>query len=343
MVAKAFISGCGGPQLTAEESAFYADEQPWGLILFQRNCETPDQVRDLVAAFREVVARPDAPVLIDQEGGRVRRMRPPHWADLPACRVIGRVAEENLDRGSQAAWLQGRLIAADLAPLGITIDCAPVLDVITPDASDAIGDRSFGSDPALVTILGRAMADGLAAGGVCPVIKHTPGQGRAVSDSHVSLPVVEADLDVLAAVDFAPFAALADLPAAMSAHIVYTAVDAKAPATTSQTLIRDIIRERIGFDGLLMSDDLSMNALAGNHAERAAAVHAAGCDLVLHCNGRMDEMRAVAGSVPELAGPSADRARRVVAAVHTPEPFDQAAGREEQLALTATVGWPRVA
>ncbi|WP_421724104.1 beta-N-acetylhexosaminidase [Bauldia sp.] len=339
MAAKAFISGCSGLRLTAEERAFFAAEQPWGLILFQRNCEAPEQVAALVEGFRAAVQRADAPVLIDQEGGRVRRLKPPYWPDYPACRSIGRVAEDDAERGIRAAWLQGRLIAGDLAPLGITIDCAPVLDVIAAGASEAIGDRSFGSDPGLVTSLGRAMADGLIAGGVCPVVKHSPGQGRAVSDSHIGLPIVDAPLDRLVDTDFPPFVALADLPAAMTAHIVYTAVDPTQPATTSSVMIRDIIRQRIGFDGLLMSDDISMNALAGSYSERATAIHDAGCDIVLHCNGRMDEVRAVAEVAPELGGRSAERATRLLASIRPPTDFDPDAGREELLALVASVGW----
>ncbi|MCP4386084.1 MAG: beta-N-acetylhexosaminidase [Hyphomicrobiales bacterium] len=337
MAAKAFISGCSGPRLTAEETAFFSREHPWGLILFGRNCETPDQIRDLVVAFRAAVGRPDAAVLIDQEGGRVRRLRPPHWPDYPACRVIGRIAEDDLDRGVRAAWLLGRLIASDLQPLGITVDCAPVLDVATPHTSEAIGDRSFGSDPGLVAILGRSLADGLSAGGVCPVVKHMPGQGRAISDSHVSLPSVDAGLDLLAEIDFAPFVALADLPGAMTAHIRYTSIDVKRPATTSSAVIRDIIRERIGFDGLLMSDDLSMDALTGDCAVRAAAVHDAGCDIVLHCNGKIEEMRAVAEAVPELAGRSGERAEHLLACAQAPLSFDRMAGREEFIALADMV------
>jgi beta-N-acetylhexosaminidase len=332
---KAFISGCAGTRLSAGEAAFFADQQPWGLILFARNCETPEQLRDLVASFRTVVGRPDAPVLIDQEGGRVRRLKPPSWPDYPAARTLGAIGERDRENGIRAAWLHGRLIAADLAELGITIDCLPVLDVIAADASQAIGDRSFGGDPELVATLGRAIADGLTAGGVCPVIKHIPGQGRATSDSHLALPVVGADLATLAATDFVPFQALADLPAAMTGHVVYAAIDASRPATTSATVIRDIIRGRIGFDGLLMSDDISMKALSGDYGERTAAISDAGCDIVLHCNGRIEEMRAVADAAPRLAGISSERASRLRETINTPSPFDRRTGREEFLALIA--------
>jgi len=332
MAVKAFVSGCAGTELSDDERVFFAAEQPFGLILFKRNCETPDQVRDLISDFREAVGWAEAPVMIDQEGGRVRRLRPPAWPAYPAARLHGDLAARDLEAGERAAWLHGRLMAADLADLGITIDCAPVLDVIIPGASEAIGDRAFGGDPAVVTRLGRAMADGIAAAGVAPVIKHMPGQGRAVVDSHFVLPVVDIDLATLMATDFAPFAALADLPAAMTSHTVFSAVDAR-PATTSPAVIRDIIRERIGFDGLLFSDDVSMNALAGDHRERGKAIFDAGCDIVLHCSGRMDDMRQIAGVAPELAGKAATRAERVLALARPAEPFDRTAGRAEFLTL----------
>lgn len=338
MAVKAFVSGCAGTELSGEERIFFAVEQPLGLILFKRNCDSPDQVRALVDDFRNVVGRPDAPVLIDQEGGRVRRLRPPNWPDYPAPRVLGDIATDDVERGIRAAWLHGRLMAADLRDVGITVDCAPVLDVITPGASDAIGNRSFGGDPLLVARLGRAVADGLIAGGVAPVVKHIPGQGRAAVDSHYVLPVVEADLDTLAATDFAPFLALADLPAAMTSHTVFAAVDPMNPATTSRALIRDIIRERIGFDGLLFSDDVSMNALAGDHRERGKAIFDAGCDIVLHCSGRMEDMRAVADVAPLLSAKVRARIDRVMALAVTPGPLDRTAARAEYLELAGS-GW----
>lgn len=338
MAVKAFVSGCAGVALTDEESGFFAEEQPLGLILFKRNCETPDQVRGLVAAFRAAVGRADAPVMIDQEGGRVRRLRPPHWPDYPAAAVLGRLAAADPEAGARAAWLHGRLLAADLAELGITIDCTPVLDVIIPGASEAIGDRSFGGDPALVTRLGRAVAEGLLAGGVVPVTKHIPGQGRALVDSHYALPVVGDALAVLEATDFLPFAALADLPAAMTSHTVFTAIDPERPATTSAVLIRDIIRGRIGFDGVLFSDDVSMNALAGDHRTRSKAIFEAGCDIVLHCSGRFDDMRAVAAVAPPLAGDAARRVGRMMAALDAPEPLDRTAARAEFEALLSAAG-----
>jgi beta-N-acetylhexosaminidase len=338
-VVKAFISGCAGTHLAPEEVSFFAAEQPWGLILFRRNCVEREQVSDLVRSFRDAVGRADAPILIDQEGGRVQRLRPPVWPAYPSARIIGLLAEADIAAGTRAAWLQGRLIAADLSELGITVDCVPVLDVIVPGASEAIGDRSFGGDAGLVATLGRAEASGVLAGGVLPVIKHMPGHGRATADSHLSLPIVEADLDLLVATDFVPFAALRDLPLAMTGHIVYGAIDRTSPATTSPTVIRDIIRKRISFDGLLVSDDVSMNALAGDYGDRARAIRDAGCDLVLHCDGRIEEMRAVADATPELAGMAGERAARALAAARPAQPFDRIAGREELVRLVARAGW----
>jgi beta-N-acetylhexosaminidase len=342
-MAKAFISGCAGTRLSPDESAFFKDERPWGLILFKRNCEEPAQIRDIAAGFRAAVGRADAPVLIDQEGGRVQRLRPPIWPAYPPCGVIGTIAGLDRTAGLKAAWLQGRLIAGDLADLGITIDCAPVLDVLAAGASEAIGDRSFGSDAATVGRLGRAYADGLMAGGVLPVIKHVPGQGRATGDTHKVLPVVSADLDTLAASDFLPFIALADLPMAMTGHVVFAAIDSTRPATTSPAVIRDIIRNRISFDGLLMSDDVSMDALSGDYAARAAAIRDAGCDIVLHCNGRIEEMRAVAAMAPPLAGKSGERAARALHARGAPTAFDRQAGQAELFALAERAGWPAAA
>ena len=338
--AKAFVCGCADPRLEPDEVAFFAGERPFGLILFQRNCREPAEVRDLVAAFRQAVQRPDAPVLIDQEGGRVQRLRPPVWPAYPAAGVLGRLHGGDRAAGLRATWLSARLIAADLADLGIDVDCAPVLDVPVGGASQVIGDRAFGGEPASVAALGRAFADGLMAGGVLPVVKHMPGHGRARADSHAELPVVDADLETLAASDFVPFAELADLPIAMTAHVAYAALDGDRPATVSPTVIRDIIRRRISFAGLLLSDDVSMRALSGDYRSRTSAIYDAGCDLVLHCNGRTEEMRAVAGAAPDLAGPSGDRAARALAVRQSPAPFDRDAGRAELDALLRRVGRP---
>jgi beta-N-acetylhexosaminidase len=339
MEVKAFVSGCAGTRLTAEEVAFFSAEQPWGLILFQRNCADPVQVRDLAADFRSAVGRVDAPVLIDQEGGRVQRLKPPAWPVYPPCRTIGLVGELDRAGGERAAWLQGRLIAADLLDIGITVNCAPDLDLRLPATTNAIGDRAFGDDPGLVSRLGRAYAEGLMAGGVLPVIKHCPGHGRATVDSHHSLPVVDTDVETLAATDFVPFARLADLPLAMTGHIVFEAIDRANPATTSAAVIRDIIRGRISFDGLLLSDDVSMKALSGDLAEKTRAIHDAGCDIVLYCFGVMSEMRAVAAASRPLSGPAATRARAALDARREPQPFDSQAGREELQTLVARAGW----
>ncbi len=336
---KAFISGCSGPRLTVDERAFFAAEQPFGLILFKRNCEEPAQVRDLTGEFREVTGRPDAPVFIDQEGGRVQRLQPPHWPKYAPARILGQLADADAAAGSRAAWLHGRLIAADLRDVGIDADCTPVLDVIVPEVSEAIGDRAFGGDPRQVATLGRALADGLLAGGVLPVMKHMPGHGRATADSHKVLPAIDADLATLAASDFVPFAALADLPIAMTAHVILRAVDAERAATVSPTVIRDIIRGRFGFDGLLMSDDVSMHALSGDYSSRARHIYAAGCDLVLHCNGRTEEMREIGGAAPALGGKTRERALRALTFRRDPAPLDIESAREEYLALAGRAGW----
>ncbi len=307
-VISASILGCSGTRLTPEEAALFRDVRPWGFIVFKRNIDTPDQLKALVEALRETVGRAGAPVLIDQEGGRVQRLGPPHWPRYPHGGAYG-----GLDRG--VAWLGARLMASDLAALGINVDCLPVLDVPHTGAHDVIGDRAYGATPQEVARLGRAAAEGLIAGGVLPVIKHIPGHGRAGADSHLDLPVVEASWDELDAVDFAPFRVLSDMPLAMTAHVVYAAVDAKRPATTSEVVIERVIRGAIGFDGLLMSDDLSMEALSGTLTERARQSLAAGCDVVLHCNGKMDEMKAVLAGTGALDGRAAQRAEAALARI----------------------------
>jgi beta-N-acetylhexosaminidase len=303
---RAVIFGCAGPALQPDERAFFRDADPLGFILFQRNCRDPGQVRRLVADLRASVGRADAPVLIDQEGGRVARLRPPHWRAYPSGARIAAVGAE----APEAARVVARLIADDLARLGVTVDCLPVLDLPVPDADAVIGDRAYGSEPARVAAIGRAVCEGLLAGGVLPVIKHIPGHGRGTVDSHLACPVVTASRGELAGSDFAPFRALADMPWAMTAHVVYTAIDAARPATLSPKVIDEVIRREIGFDGVLVSDDLSMQALGGGLGARAVGAIDAGCDAALHCNGRPDEMREIAASVGALA-PSARR--RVVA------------------------------
>ncbi|MEZ5811319.1 MAG: beta-N-acetylhexosaminidase [Rhizobiaceae bacterium] len=326
---KAMILGAAGTTLSAEETAFYRDERPWGFILFARNIAEAEQVRDLCAAMRDCVSDSAAPIFIDQEGGRVQRLRPPLAPNYPDGATIGALYRKDGEAGLRAAWAMSRLHAFDLLKLGITADCLPVLDVPVAGASDVIGNRAYGHDPQTVAAIGRAAADGLLAGGVLPVMKHMPGHGRSFVDSHHGLPTVDASLEELRAVDFPPFKALNDLPMAMTAHIVFTAIDPGNPATTSPRVISDIIRGEIGFDGLLMSDDTSMKALSGDFASRTAAIFAAGCDVVLHCNGVMDEMCAVASKTPLLEGRSALRAVSALARGNAGDGTDEAAIRSE--------------
>lgn len=329
----AAIYGLSGTVLTDEEAAFFADADPWGFILFRRNVADPEQVLRLTDALRACVGR-DAPVLVDQEGGRVQRLGPPHWVRYPPGAAYLHATNDPF-AARELARLGGRLMAHDLKAVGINIDCAPVLDVPTPGAHDIIGDRAFGRDPAIVAQLGRAMAEGLLAGGVLPVIKHMPGHGRAFADSHKELPTVHADLQHLDAWDFAPFKALSDMPIGMTAHIVFTAIDKRRPATQSKTAIR-LIRERLGFGGLLLSDDLCMNALSGTLTERAETSLKAGCDLVIHWTGDMAEMRQVAEGVGRLKGGAARRAEAALSRiVHTPEPLDVYEARARFVALLA--------
>jgi beta-N-acetylhexosaminidase len=326
---KAVILGVGGLQLTAEEVAFYRGEQPWGFILFARNIGEPAQIADLVAALRDTVGGRNAPVLIDQEGGRVQRIREPICPRYPSGADLGAIYREDAERGRRVAWLMSRLHAFDLLKFGINVDCLPVLDVPVEGASDVIGSRAYGKQPGIVTEMGRAAADGLKAGGVLPVMKHIPGHGRGFADSHHELPVVETPLAELMAHDFPPFKALAGELMAMTAHVVYTAIDPASPATTSRKVIDEIIRGEIGFDGLLMSDDSSMNALAGTLGERARAIANNGCDIVLHCNGRMDEMSAVVAEAKPLEGRALERAARVEAAFGSIDGLQETAVRTE--------------
>jgi beta-N-acetylhexosaminidase len=299
-----------------------------GLILFKRNVTAPDAMRRLIAEFRTAVGR-HAPVLVDQEGGRVQRLGPPHWPIYPPGAAYGAVFDRDPDAGLRAARLGGRLIANDLAQLGIDVDCAPVADVPAVGADPVIGNRAYGSDPAKVAALAGAFAAGLMEGGVLPVLKHLPGHGRATADSHQRLPVVTADRATLDGTDFAAFRPLCDLPLGMTAHVVFTAVDPVAPATTSANIVKHVIRDSIGFTGLLMSDDISMGALSGSLSERTRAAIAAGCDVVLHCNGVLSEMVDVAAEAPALAGAAARRAGAALAARKPPAPLDAAASRAE--------------
>ncbi len=338
MAARAFITGVSGTALTDDERAFLRDQRPWGFILFKRNIETPDQVIRLVEEMRSAVSQPDAPVLIDQEGGRVQRLQPPQWPAYPPGAVFSALYEVDRATGLEAARLSSRLIAADLADLGITVDCLPLADVPVPGADSVIGDRAYGTTAAKVAEIARAVTDGLAQGGVLPVLKHIPGHGRATADSHFRLPTVDTPAAELAKTDFAAFKPLADLPMAMTAHVVFSALDPAQPATTSATIIEQVIRGTIGFQGLLMSDDVSMNALQGTIAERTRASFKAGCDVVLHCNGKLDEMSQVADEAPELAGVALARAERALALRRTPQPFDRGAARAELERLIGETG-----
>ena len=334
MPVSAFIAGCAGPTLSSEEAAFFRRTRPWGFILFKRNCETPAQIRALTAALREASGRPEAPILIDQEGGRVQRLGPPTWPAYPEGRVFGELHARDRVAGLAAARLGARLIAADLLALGIDVDCLPVLDVPVAGAHDVIGRRAYGTTPGVVAELGRAAAQGLLDGGVLPVIKHIPGHGRAGVDSHHHLPVVDTPRAVLEATDFPPFRASADLPLAMTAHVVYTAIDPDRPATTSKRVIDEVIRGFVGYDGCLMSDDVSMKALSGTLGERTRAALDAGCDLVLHCNGDLAEMREVAAHCRPLAGDALRRALRAEAMRRRPTVFDEVEARAEFARLT---------
>ncbi|MCH7944180.1 MAG: beta-N-acetylhexosaminidase [Proteobacteria bacterium] len=318
---KAVIFGCAGTKLSEAERRFFAESQPLGFILFQRNCREPAGTRRLIADLRDSVGRADAPILIDQEGGRVARLKPPHWRLPPSAARIGALGG---DAARDAARINARLIAYDLHDLGVTINCAPVLDIPIPGAHDVIGDRAFGVDPRTTAGLGAAVCDGLMAGGILPVIKHMPGHGRTSVNSHHRLPVTDASLETLRATDFAPFAALSERPWAMTAHMVFSAVDA-APATLSAPLIERVIRGDMGFDGVLFTDDLSMEALGGALGERAAAALDAGCDVVEHCNGRLGEMRAVAAAVGPLSEAARARIDAGEALRAAPQAIDRAA------------------
>jgi beta-N-acetylhexosaminidase len=338
MSSRAFITGVSGLELSAAEREFIRGERPWGFILFKRNVDTPDQVSALVQELRNCVGEADAPVLIDQEGGRVARLGPPHWPVYPPGATFGALYDHEPELGLQAARLSSSLIAADLNDLGINVDCLPLADVPVAGADAVIGNRAYGTEPAKVAAIARAVTEGLEQGGVLPVLKHIPGHGRATADSHFQLPTVDTPREELERTDFAAFKPLADLPMAMTAHVVFSALDPAQPATTSATIIRQVIRGEIGFQGLLMSDDVSMNALAGSIAERTRAIVQAGCDMILHCNGKLDEMRDVARETPELTGEALQRASRALASRKPPEPLDRLAARAELDALLDRIG-----
>ncbi len=327
MTHSAAIFGPAGLAVTAWEQSFFRETDPFGFILFARNIDTPDQLRRLTGDLRDTLGR-DAPILIDQEGGRVQRMRAPHWREyLPALDQMGRSTDP-----LRAQYLRYRLIAHELRSVGIDVNCAPLADIAEDATHPFLQNRLYGRDVPTVVAAARACADGLLAGGVLPVLKHIPGHGRARADSHLSLPRVTANADELAAQDFAPFTALRDLPIGMTAHIVFTALDPDNPATTSPVMMQ-VIRDQIGFDGLLMTDDLSMQALAGSMSDRATAAIAAGCDLILHCNGDGDEMGQVARAAGAMSDAALTRANHALALRKTPETIDIAALEAEFDAL----------
>ncbi|MEZ2130577.1 MULTISPECIES: beta-N-acetylhexosaminidase [unclassified Sinorhizobium] len=334
---KAMILGCSGLTLTSDEKALYRAERPWGFILFARNISEPAQISDLVAAMRECVGR-NAPVLIDQEGGRVQRIRPPILPHYPSAKTLGDLYRRDRQAGLRAAWLMSRLHAFDLTKFGINVNCLPVLDVPVEGSSNVIGNRAYGGDHVTVAEMGRAACEGVKAGGMLPVMKHMPGHGRGFADSHHELPVVAVSREELEQHDFPPFMEMRDELMAMTCHVVFTAIDPDNPATTSRKVIDGIIRDHIGFKGLLLSDDTSMNALAGTIGERAANIITGGCDIVLHCNGAMEEMRQVVENVPPLADASLARARAAEAAFGNGDGADEAALRAEFDAMLTLVG-----
>jgi len=314
---KSVIFSCQGTSLTVEEKDFFRSESPLGLILFARNIDHPEQVRALIEDFKEAVGREDAPILVDQEGGRVQRLRSPHWFEAPAFGKLGALYAMDEKAGTEATILATRLIADDLNNVGFTVDCSPCLDLSLDVTSTVIGDRSLGRDPERVFKLGNIVKETFLSAGITPVIKHIPGHGRGNVDSHLELPVVGTDKATLSASDFVPFKKLANCPWGMTAHIVFEDIDPQNPATQSATVIREIIREEIGFDGLLLTDDLNMQALKGTLAERAAKAIKAGIDVILHCSGKLEEMKEVATVCPAL---TSDARRRLASSQSLKQP-----------------------
>lgn len=336
---KAFISGCAGTALTAGECALFADARPCGLILFARNVESPAQIRKMVADFKAAVGSDEVLILVDQEGGRVQRLRPPYWRAMPPQRCYGDLYASDPEAAKRAAFAGARLMAAELHDVGINVNCTPCVDVPQEGAHDIIGDRAFSADPDVVSVLGRAVMDGTLAGGVLPVIKHVPGHGRALADSHKSLPRVDASKDELEAVDFKPFVALHDAPLAMTAHVLLPVFDERRPATVSPAIMGKVIRDQMGLTGLIMSDDIGMKALRGSLAQLTRDVIDGGCDVVLHCSGVFSEMAEVSDAAPSLEGKARERFDKARKLLHEPEPFDEA----EALALVTEAAATRVA
>ncbi len=337
---RAFVCGCSGLTLSQDERAFLRETEPFGLILFKRNIDNPTQVKALVDAFADCLGRDHAAILIDQEGGRVQRLGPPHWRTYPPALRFGQTRLP-LEQQVKLVRVAARIMAHDLRALGITVDCLPVLDVPVPGSHSVIGDRAYGDRPETVAMLGRAAAEGLLDGHVLPVMKHVPGHGRAMADSHLELPVVTVPVEALRQSDFAPFKINADLPAAMTAHVVYEALDPARPATLSALVVETIIRHEIGFDGLLISDDLSMRALKGSFRDRAEGLFAAGVDIALHCNGDLQEARDVAAGTPLLEGKALERAKAAMARLGAApdgadfDPVDAWTAIEAELAISA--------
>jgi beta-N-acetylhexosaminidase len=330
MAETATVLGCEGPALGPEERAFFRAAEPWGFILFARNVESPAQLSRLTGELREAVGR-EAPVFIDQEGGRVARMRAPHWREwLPALDQANRAGP----CAARSMWVRYRLIASELRAVGIDGNCAPVADIAAPGTHPVLRNRCYGETPERVAEIARTVAEAMLAGGVLPVVKHMPGQGRAVTDSHHDLPRAEASRADLRDWDFAPFRALADLPIGMTGHVVYPALDLAAPATLSRAVIRTL-REEIGHAGLLMTDDISMGALSGPLADRARAALSAGCDIVLHCNGVLTEMEEIVAAAGLLSPAARTRAEAALACRRVPEPIDIPALEAELEALLA--------
>lgn len=324
MSVRAVIFGCDGLVLTAEEVAFFEAARPWGFILFGRNCASPEQVKKLTASMREVLGRENAPILIDQEGGRVQRLRGQHWRPRPPAAAFGAVSRQNPRAARDLAYDNARIMGAELYELGINVDCVPCVDVPVEGAHGIIGDRAFANDPWVVAGLGQSVIDGMMDSGVLPVIKHLPGHGRAKADSHMELPVVDTPREELERTDFTPFRALARSHLGMTAHVVFSQIDPSSPATTSKKVIDEVVRGFIGFDGLLMTDDLTMRALRGSLSERVKASVAAGCDMILHCTRHMEEMREIADATPLLSGKALERAERAMAAFKRPRAIEVA-------------------
>ncbi len=307
MTLKAFISGCAGTELSAEEHDFFAEHRPCGLILFQRNCAKPDQLKALISSVRDAVSSDLFFVLIDQEGGRVARMKPPHWREFPAAGRLGKYYKQNPENGLETIKSVAFSLASEIREMGINVNCVPILDIPVPGSHDIIGDRAYGNNAEDVMTISKAVIAGHLEAGVLPVIKHIPGHGRAQADSHEALPVITTELETLRKTDFVPFKALNHCPLGMTGHLLLNCLDAENPVSTSKRIISEIIRGEIGFQGALMTDDLSMKALSGSMQERSAKAIEAGCDLLLHCNGHFDEMLDVANSAPRLQGESLNR------------------------------------